>query len=105
MQNQDKNEIKKNGLGYVVVEKLLKLGNYLNKGYHLFTDNFFTSIHLAKAFLEKNTYLTGTVRRNRKYIPNEAKFAHRLVSQNISKMTKYLCALFETNKLKKIPSY
>ncbi|KAI4476442.1 hypothetical protein M0804_013570 [Polistes exclamans] len=73
--SDDKEEIKKNGLGYVVIEKLLALGNYMNKGYHLFIDNFFTSILLAKALLRKNTYLTGTIRRTRKHIPNEAKFA------------------------------
>ncbi|GLV40065.1 hypothetical protein CBL_02950 [Carabus blaptoides fortunei] len=73
--NEDKEEIKKNGLGYVVVLKLLSLGNYLNKGYHLFMDNFFTSIQLIKALLQKDTYLTGTIRRNRKDIPKEAKFA------------------------------
>lgn len=68
-------EIKKNGLGYVVVQQLLNLGNYLNKGLHVFTDNFFTSIQLAKVLLQKNTYITGTIRKNRKNVPNQVKFA------------------------------
>ena len=41
--NEDKDEIKKIDFGSVVVEKLISLGNYFDKGYHLFTDNFYTS--------------------------------------------------------------
>lgn len=72
--HDDKDEIKKYGLDYVVVEKLLTLGDYMNKGYHIYISNFFTSIHLAEALSQKNTYLTGTIQRNGKQIPNEAKF-------------------------------
>lgn len=100
--SDDKNEINKNGLGYVVVEKLLSLGNYLNKGYHLFIDNFFTSIHLAKGLLEKNTYLTGTIRRNRKYIPNEAKFA-QVGQPKYFKNDKILMCSFRDKQTKKNP--
>lgn len=49
------------------------MGNYLNKGYHLFTDNFYTSVELARSLYQKSTYLTGTIRRNRKLVPKEAK--------------------------------
>ncbi|XP_046417424.1 piggyBac transposable element-derived protein 4-like [Neodiprion fabricii] len=66
----DKEEIKKNGLGHVVIHKLLNMGNYFMKGYHVVADNFFTSIPLARALFEKGTYLTGTIRSNRKYIPS-----------------------------------
>lgn len=59
----------------MVVDKFLTLGDYMNKGHHIYIDNFFTSIHLAEAILGKKTYLTGTIRSNRKEIPNEAKFA------------------------------
>lgn len=69
----DKDEIKEKGLGFLVVEKLLSMGNYLNKGYHLFTDNFYTSVELARFLYQKTTYLTGTIRRNRKLVPKEAK--------------------------------
>ncbi|CAK9832764.1 PiggyBac transposable element-derived protein 4 [Anthophora retusa] len=67
---RNKEEIRKNGLGYVVIHKLLNMGNYLMKGYHVVADNFFTSISLARALFEKGTYLTGTIRNNRKYIPS-----------------------------------
>lgn len=65
----NKEEIRKNGLSYVVVHKLLNMGNYFMKGYHVVADNFFTSISLARSLFEKQTYLTGTIRSNRKYIP------------------------------------
>ncbi|XP_026482231.1 piggyBac transposable element-derived protein 4-like [Ctenocephalides felis] len=66
----DKEEIKKNGLGHVVIHKLLNMSNYFMKGYHVVADNFFTSIPLARALFERGTYLTGTIRSNRKYIPS-----------------------------------
>lgn len=37
--------------------------------YHLFCDNYYSSIPLAKKLLEKKIYYTGTLRENRKYIP------------------------------------
>ena len=74
--SDDKDLVKKHGLGFVVVQKLLSIGNYLNKGYHVFTDNFYTSLRLAKALLQQNTYLTGTIQLNRKEIPPEAKKAN-----------------------------
>ena len=46
--NEVKNEIKKIGHGPVKVETLLSLENYFDKGYHLFTDNFYTNIQLAQ---------------------------------------------------------
>ena len=39
------------------------------QGYHLFTDNFYTSVPLAISLLLHKTDLTGTVRGNRKYLP------------------------------------
>lgn len=39
------------------------------KGYHIFTDRFFTGIPLAQELLKLNCYLTGTINTNRKYIP------------------------------------
>lgn len=43
---------------------------YLNTGRTLTTDNFYTSIELAKLLISKNTHLVGTLRRNRKGVPN-----------------------------------
>lgn len=38
----------------------------LDKGYHIFTDNFYTKLPLAKALIDKNTFITGTINRNSK---------------------------------------
>lgn len=39
--DEERGIIKESGLSYLVVTKLMAVGNYLNKGYHLFVDNFF----------------------------------------------------------------
>lgn len=41
--------------------------------YHLFADNFYSSIPLALKLLDKKIYFTGTIRENRKYIPKVLK--------------------------------
>ncbi|KAG8261581.1 zinc finger protein [Homalodisca vitripennis] len=69
----DKDEIKSNGLGYFVVKRLLEMAGLLNKGYHIFCDNFFTSLKLAKYLYSKCTFLTGTMRINRKGLPDSVK--------------------------------
>jgi len=58
-----------NGVAYDVVMNLLE--NYYNKGYFVFTDNFYTSPTLAKGLLDKEIYTTGTVRSNRKHFPKD----------------------------------
>lgn len=70
---EDKIEIKNKGLAYVVVNKLLTFCNYLKKGFHVFTDNFYTSLHLLDYLYSNETFMTGTVRRNRKHLPKEVK--------------------------------
>lgn len=70
---EDKDIIRTNGLGYYVVTKLLEMGNYLNKGYHLFVDNFFMSVPIMRFLFTVSTYMTGTVRRNRKHLPPQFK--------------------------------
>lgn len=55
------------------MKNLLLICQYLNKGYHIFLDNFFVSLPLAEYLYSKCTFLTGTVRRNRKGIPEEIK--------------------------------
>lgn len=72
-QGQPPNEDKDQSLAYSVVVKLLEMGQYLNKGYHVFVDNFFMSIPLAQHLFAKETYITGTMRRNRKEIPIKIK--------------------------------
>lgn len=61
------------GLAHRVVVTLLTMGNYLRKGYHVFIDNFFSSISLAKELWNSKTYVTGTVRQNSKGLPRSIK--------------------------------
>ena len=57
------------GQAHAVVMKLLRQANELNKGYHLFTDNFYTKPVLANELSAANTLLTGTVRHNSRGLP------------------------------------
>ncbi|XP_023216812.1 piggyBac transposable element-derived protein 4-like [Centruroides sculpturatus] len=70
---QEKHSISKFGLGYTVVRKLLEIGMYLNKGYHVFVDRYFTSVPLVRHMYSLQTYITGTVRRNHKMLPQQFK--------------------------------
>lgn len=45
------------------------LGDLLDKGYTLYTDNYYTSVSLAHTLLKRNTHLIGTLRKNRKLNP------------------------------------
>lgn len=71
--SENREEIKKFGLGFTVVKTLLSACNCLKKGYHLFTDNFFTSIPLIQFLYKNKTFQTGTIRKNKKHLPNEMK--------------------------------
>lgn len=44
---------------------------YLDKGHHLFMDNFYNSVALSSLLLTRNTHTTGTLRSNRKNNPKE----------------------------------
>ncbi|XP_059165382.1 piggyBac transposable element-derived protein 4-like [Physella acuta] len=57
------------GQAFAVVRHLMEESKLLNKGYHLYTDNFYTKPALAEFLLEKKTLLTGTVRANSRNIP------------------------------------
>ena len=46
---------------------------YLHKGHHLFIDNFYTTFNLAQYLLANNTYVTGTIRENRRHFPLDLK--------------------------------
>ena len=46
---------------------------YLGKGHHFFVDNYYTSFALAEYLLQNDTYVTGTIRENRKQFPSELK--------------------------------
>ena len=41
--------------------------------YHLFIDNYYTSIYLTENLMQNGTYVTGTIREHRKHFPVEMK--------------------------------
>jgi hypothetical protein len=55
------------------VEKLLEIGGYLNKGYLVFIENYFVSVPLVCHLHQLSAYITGTVKRNRKVLPQQFK--------------------------------
>lgn len=44
---------------------------YVDRGHTLHTDNWYTSINLARRLLDKQTHLVGTVRKNRRGLPKK----------------------------------
>lgn len=58
---------KKHGHAYAVVRKLMK--PYQKRGHALYLDNYYTSIALAETLLKQGVSITGTLRSNRKGIP------------------------------------
>ena len=56
------------GLSHRVVHGLME--KYLDKGYHLYFDNFYTSLKLVKDLEKRKTYACGTVRVNRGEFPS-----------------------------------
>ena len=43
---------------------------YLEEGYHIFTDRYYSSVPLVQALEQRNTTFTGTIMRNRTHLPD-----------------------------------
>lgn len=59
------------GQPYDVCEKLMT--GHTGKYHHLVVDNYYTSVPLCEKMLEKDTYVTGTIQPNRKFLPADMK--------------------------------
>lgn len=59
------------GLGARFVKTMVK--ELKGKGYHVYMDNFFTSVALAEALMVDQTFVIGTARSNRKKWPSNLK--------------------------------
>ena len=57
------------------------LGPLYGMGYHLYTDNWYTSVPLAETLLAENTNLTETMRSNSKFLPPDVKKSLKKVTQ------------------------
>ena len=57
--------------GSLITERITVtlMQKYINKGHHLFTDNYYISVCLATYFLQNGTHITGTIRDTRKHFP------------------------------------
>jgi hypothetical protein len=62
-------EVRQLGLAYSVVMELLR--NHLFSYHHVFADNFFSSFDLVEDLNQADTYYCGTVRINRKGLPQQ----------------------------------
>lgn len=51
-----------------VVMEVMTRSNLLDKGYHLYTDNFYTKVPLAERLLERTTFITGTINKKSKFL-------------------------------------
>ena len=60
-------EVSANGLGYDVVMKLMD--PFFDQGYHLYVDNFYTSVTLFKDLFARGVAATGTILENRRDFP------------------------------------
>jgi len=47
------------------------LSDYCGVGHSVYMDNFYNSVDLTEYLLDKNTYVTGTLRGNRKGNPSD----------------------------------
>ena len=56
---------------------------YLDKGHHVYTDRYYTSIPLAKAVEERSTAFTGTAMRNRTQLPEPIRKPSRLADDEV----------------------
>lgn len=61
------------------------MDGYLDAGRTLCTDNFYTSVPLANKLLERKTHLVGTLRKNRKFLPNDVTSARLNVGDTIAR--------------------
>ncbi|XP_050551705.1 piggyBac transposable element-derived protein 4-like [Spodoptera frugiperda] len=79
------------------VKKVMRvlMSNYVHKGHSLYVDNYYSSVGMAEEFLNKNTYITGTLQFNRKgnpvqvintrLQPNEACIMHNSNNVTVTK--------------------
>ena len=56
-----------------------------DRGHALYVDNFYTSVPLAEALLNRKTLLCGTVRKNRKHLPIKVVSTKLKKGQHIAK--------------------
>ena len=61
---------------------LNRLQPYFGKGYKVTTDNYFTSLKLAEELMTKKTTILGTIRKQRREVPNTESLMKDKLSQD-----------------------
>jgi len=59
------------GFGHAETVVLKLMEKLLDRGHALYVDNFYTSVPLAEALLNRKTLICGTLRKNRKHLPKK----------------------------------
>jgi len=75
------------GMGHSESVVMTLMQNYLYRSHELYTDNFYTSIPLAEALLNCKTHLCGTLRRNRKHLPEAVLSAKLERGQTVTRLS------------------
>jgi hypothetical protein len=58
----------------IILELISKVQNVIHeKGYHLYTDRFYTNLDLVRELLKRKVHFTGTIQQNRKGMPKQMK--------------------------------
>ena len=66
-----------------IVLGLLETTNLLDKGHHVYMDNYYSSPELLLKLYYRETYVCGSVRQNRKGLPNSVKKAKLKLPQSV----------------------
>ena len=75
---------------------------YLNKGHHVFTDRYYTSIPLAQALADRSTSFTGTSMRNHAELPDPIRLTpSRLADDEVKAFTADRLSALEWRAAKK----
>ena len=84
-----------------IVLGLLETTNLLDKGHHVYMDNYYSSPELFLELYYRETYACGTVRQNRKGLPNSVKKAKLKPLQSVfSRNGPMLCLKWSGEKKK-----
>ena len=73
------------GFGHAETVVLKLMEKLLDRGHALYVDNFYTSVPLAEALLNRNTLICGTLRKNRKQLPKNIVSTKLKKGQHIAK--------------------
>ena len=80
------------------------MGPYLNRGHHLFTDRYYTSVQMAQGLSDHNTAFTGVSQRNRTELPDNIRTLSRMTAGEVQayRSDRLLALVWQAEK-RKVP--